>query len=268
MADVTNPATEAVEEAGKMAQFINEYGAATVILSVFLVIFIILIIYLLLENRKYKKEKDENTKLAITNKSSVENDIKELKNAILNTGKKNKDTRKGISDFINRNAIMKSACKEALSALKCSRVAVYVFHNGNMSLHGFSFYKMSCIGEWSKNPNGVTRGMTHYQMPLHMFERIISELCNTGEFFVKDVSGEDLESNSIYNFICNTRIKSFYMKAILDEEGNPAGFTICEFNLDSTETEDTIREVLQKLNDKVSPIILSTDIDLLVDGTN
>lgn len=274
MTDVVDATTTTVSNVGEMGKYISEYGAAAIILSVFLVIFLIFMIYLLYQNSKSLKNKDEQIKFLMNQTADkLELELQSIKDSIAtvnNTANKQDyhSKKHGISDFINYNGIMKSACKEALSTLKCSRVAIYVFHNGNMSLHGFSFYKMSCIGEWSATPDGVTRGQTHSQMPLHLFEDVVESLLDNGEYFIHNISSIDMTNDSIYNFVCNTRIKSLYIKSIVDEEGNPAGFSICEFNDETTKDEDEIRKVLQAVNDKVSPILLSTNIDKIVGKPN
>lgn len=250
------------------AKMISEYGWSSVVLAVMLIILLGLFIHLLRSNNNYRNQINDLNKHLMEKQDEETNKISNFIDEITDSQKFHKSSRRGISEFININAILKKSCKETLTKLKCSRVAVYVFHNGNTSLHGFSFYKMSCVGEWSSNPNGVTRGMTHYQMPLHMFDDIITELFNNSEFFIQDVTDKCLANDSIYHFICNTRIRSFYMKSIDDEEGNPAGFSICEFNIRSGENDDVIRQSLTDLNNKISSIILSSNIEDLVDGAS
>lgn len=270
MTETVESTTQVVNEISEMSKSINEYGASTVILAIFLVFFVIIFIYLMTSNAKRLKQKDEQIKQLIDNdNNTIKKEIAEIKNSIEDYHKitsKHVSKKNGISEFISYNNILKSACKEALTELKCNRVGVYVFHNGNLSLHGFSFYKMSCVGEWSTTLDGATRGRTHSQMPLHLFEDIIVRLSNEGEYFIKNTSNTDEINDSVYNFICNTRIKSLYMLAITDNDGDLAGFTICEFNIQTTKDKEAIHKVLQKVNDKISPMI--TDINQFVGEQN
>ena len=214
-------ANNIVGEVNNLSKTISEYGPLVVLLAVFLLVFILLVVLVLRSNSKMTKQimasatnsedlegklldkfvegalatlTRENTSMAETLKASLQ----PLEDAINNIGnsapKQPKDDyhKDLVGAYIDVNMAFKDASRSALTSLNCGRVAIYMFHNGNASLLGLPFFKMTCIHEWTNRGNGTLRGKSHSDMPLHLFNDFIENLWSTGIYKSEDVDVRDL----------------------------------------------------------------------------
>ena len=162
--------------------------------------------------------------------------------------------------YMNINFIFKEACKSTLSKIRADRVGIYVFHNGNTTMHGLPFFKMSCIGESIIFSNGInSKGKSDTDIPLHMFSNIIEDLYRKGEYYSSRNSNEPI----LADFIANSKINFVFIKGIYNTKDNSlAGFTISEFNnIPVVEDDiDAIRRAMSDLNDKIRDIIVNPQV--------
>lgn len=162
--------------------------------------------------------------------------------------------------FIDVNAVLKDASREAVRELKCSRIAIYVFHNGNKSMFGLPFFKMSCIHEWGITGMNTPRSKAHTDLPLHLFNDFIEDLWRYGYYKAQNVDLAIQKDNSIREFVAYSDTKALYFAAIRDKDGIISGFVVSEFEefdtFESDENRDIyVKSILDRMAIQVQPII-------------
>lgn len=253
-----------------IAEILSKYGNVVVILSVFLIVFILTILYVFVSNKTLMKNLiDEKNSLAETNKELAKANQEFMNNVLekLNNydGKNDhdpdcKETKDLITMYIDINIAFKDACRMVLNKLKCERVSVYIFHNGNKSTHGLPFFKTSCITEWTLRGSGTSRGKSHSELPLHILSGIVEELYNKGECFISDTSHQSLCDDSVFTFVEYSNIKSFFMYGIKDNDDNLVGFSVVEFkeimDFNNTEIYNCTKSSIEIMNNSIKSIVI------------
>lgn len=256
---------EGIDQVDNVSNIFVEYGVFIGILSIFIVIFVCV---LLGTYRSYQKQ---ITQLMSDNKKHYDDNTKlmqELLTVALSNNNKlaskpepESSKKSLVKTYIDVNSVFRTACKGTLEALEADRVAIYVFHNGNKSIHGFPFFKMSCVGEWVLYSNGVNnQGKSHSDLPLHLFSSIIENIYDDGEYYTDPL--DPVTNESLKTFIDSYQINFIYIRAILDNYQNLAGFSIAEFKQQQSDKMiyNTIRPQMQELNNNVRDIIIQSDI--------
>lgn len=162
--------------------------------------------------------------------------------------------------FIDVHAVLKDASRETLRELRCSRVAIYVFHNGNKSMFGLPFFKMSCVHEWGLTGANTPRSRAHTDLPLHLFNDFIEDLWRYGYYKAQNVDIAIQKDNSIREFVAYSDTKALYFAAIKDKDGIISGFVVAEFDefdtFESDENRDNfVKGALDRMAIQVQPII-------------
>lgn len=276
----------AVDAVDKMSKAIIEYGPLVVLLSIFFLIFIILIVVVLRSNHRLTTQimnrNNTNGKLEeevikkfvngalseLTKDQDIEGAIarqlKPLEDAISHMNHEHDDEndyhRDLVGAYIDVNMAFKDASRTALKDLKCDRVGIYIFHNGNESMLGLPFFKMSCIHEWTSTGTNTLRGKSHSSMPLHLFNDFIEDLWRDGVYKSENVDETIKTDPSIKEFISFSKTKSLYIMAIKNDSDAITGFVVAEFDnietFEHNETRDSeINTILVEMIRKISPIV-------------
>lgn len=278
----------AVDAVDKMSKAIIEYGPLVVLLSIFFLIFIILIVVVLKSNHRLTTQimnrNNTNGKLEeevikkfvngalseLTKDQDIEGAIarqlKPLEDAISHMNHEhdyddeNDYHRDLVGAYIDVNMAFKDASRTALKDLKCDRVGIYIFHNGNESMLGLPFFKMSCIHEWTSTGTNTLRGKSHSSMPLHLFNDFIEDLWRDGVYKSENVDETIKTDPSIKEFISFSKTKSLYIMAIKNDSDAITGFVVAEFDnietFEHNETRDSeINTILVEMIRKISPIV-------------
>lgn len=276
----------AVDAVDKMSKAIIEYGPLVVLLSIFFLIFIILIVVVLRSNHRLTTQimnrNNTNGKLEeevikkfvngalseLTKDQDIEGAIarqlKPLEDAISHMNHEHDDEndyhRDLVGAYIDVNMAFKDASRTALKDLKCDRVGIYIFHNGNESMLGLPFFKMSCIHEWTSTGTNTLRGKSHSSMPLHLFNDFIEDLWRDGVYKSENVDETIKTDPSIKEFISFSKTKSLYIMAIKNDSDAITGFVVAEFDdietFEHNETRDSeINTILIEMIRKISPIV-------------
>lgn len=289
--DKSETITDTVDAVDKLSGTISEYGLAVVIMAVFFIIFLLLVFLILRNNAKMMthivKHQDHSNNFeeellsklvdsaleaklggGVTDK--IVNEVKQAVAPIqqsvdsINSAQAQEDAihKDLVGAYIDVNMAFKDASRSAMDSLNCARVAIYVFHNGNKSMHGLPFFKMSCIHEWTKTNMGrnTLRGKSHVEMPLHLFADFIEDLWKNGVYRAENVDKSIETDISLNEFIAYSKTKALYINAIKDDNDVIAGFVVAEFeNEDTFESDDNrnneVKQVLDKMVMKVSPIL-------------
>ena len=248
--------TETVDQIDQVSKTINDYGMTVTIIAVFIMVFILLFLFYVYGTQKQIKRINQDN----TEQQNQQNAItQQLLNSLLEKKMNEETSHKDIvKTYIDSNIIFKDSCREASSQLKADRVAIYVFHNGNASSHGFPFFKLSCIGEYVLYGTGLSaKGQTHTDLPLHLFFDIIEPLYRTGYYY-----NNTLDNDLLNEFVSNGRVRLACLLSIKDDSGVVAGFSIAEFRdeLEDIDVENTVIPEMAKLNAKIKPVILNSEI--------
>lgn len=277
---------------GSISEAIHKYGIAIVVMAVFFVIFLLLMILLLRNNARMMDQmmksqdthntidqdiinklvdnalagKDNKEKAEITGMvNELKNSLHNLENTINNNNNSHdspeEDYHKDlVGAYIDINMAFKDISRSTLVDLGCDRIAIYIFHNGNKSMMGLPFFKMSCIHEWTTYGSNTLRGKSHTDMPLHMFYDFIENLWNTGFYKTEDVEKAILIDHSIKEFTAFSNTKSLYIIAIKNDSNVITGFVVAEFNnietFDRNPARDKeVRDLMNNMILKISPIV-------------
>ena len=255
---------------------ISEHGTAVVMMAVFLVLFIAMFITFLV---MFKKMASKNIGEAPTLteeiiKSTINSCVTEVmemnKKSILQsieqTNQQEKESHKNIvSVYVNSEKVFRDASKEAISKIKCQRLAIYLFHNGNKTPYGYPFAKMSCVHEiTNKGVHCTPRGHSHINVPLYVFSDLVESLNEDGEVIVQDVRQlvVDNEDNQLGTFIQGDHVESAVVSSIKNHDGCLVSFTIAEFHdiQDFTDERiDEIRDALTIMNKSIYHIVVSDE---------
>ena len=278
-----------------ISEAIYKYGPAVVIAAVFFVIFMILIVIMLYNNTRMinqmmnsKVDSDKQDQALLSklienimatgnkkdNTETLVNAVSELKDTLidkidhLEDGVHKDEEPKGddyhkdiVGAYIDINMAFKDISRQTLNDLQCDRIAIYVFHNGNQSMYGLPFFKMSCIHEWTKHGSNTSlRGKSHSDMPLHLFNDFLEDLYKNGYYKAENIDNAMVEDNSIREFTALTDSKALYLIAVNDMYGSLIGFVDAEFhNVETFESDENrdayIREKMEYMISKISPII-------------
>lgn len=142
-------------------------------------------------------------------------------------------TNRGSADMaeVHMKAIksLENACLVCHSALKADRVAIYVLHNGVVSLSGFPFLKKTCLSEWVSLPIIRRRAFKERDLGVSGVTATIYESYIEGDSELTHV--EDLAAiNPVaYAYFKQEGIKSYAAAPIRDLEGRVLGYVISEW---------------------------------------
>ena len=271
-----------------LAEAIHTYGMAVVIFAVFLVVIIALILVMTWNNSKLinslMSTNESNNKMdqnligklvdsaldkdpePTSNTDDTLVEIKSILKDLVNNSHEDTDDHENdyqkdlVGAYIDLNMAFKDISRSTLTKLKCDRIAIYVFHNGNKSMHGLPFFKMSCIHEWTSYGNKTLRGKSHVDIPLHLYNDFIENLHKYGAYRSEDVSKSIKDDPSIRDYVAFSEVKALYFVGMRDDTGALAGFVAAEFgDIDSFqhdhERNEFVRNIIDDMISKVAPIV-------------
>ena len=239
-----------VDDIGKLAGFIQQYGPLIVILAVFLLLFLTIFAYTINANKKAIESDREMNKQLVT---SILNDYF-AKTAKVVEGNKNYDEKNIVNIFVKLNKALKNVCESTCRKTNSDRTAIYVFHNGSQASHGLPFFKLTCISEWvSKNSNSNMKMAEHTALPLNLFDNIIQGLYENSEYRI--ILDETKDPGDML-FLKNTKIKDCFFIPIYDDDNNMMGFIFNGYNTvrDNIDIEKE-KESLAELASTAKPVI-------------
>lgn len=282
----------AAEGVVNISEAISKYGIAIVIMAVFFVIFMILIIIMLYSNTRMintimnsnaanNKQDQEiiskfvdstlesqgigaSSNIVDTLTHALDDRIRPIEEALKhgnNGEEKKEDYHKDlVGAYIDINMAFKNISRTTMNQLNCDRIAIYVFHNGNKSMYGLPFFKMSCIHEWTSLGNNTLRGKSHMDMPLHLFNDFIENIHKYGIYKAENINAAKERDPSIEGFTSYSNTKAIYLIAIKNDDGIISGFVSIEFDhIDTFEQDDKrdmdIRCIADNMVSKIAPIV-------------
>lgn len=271
---IVENAQQYADDVKQYSDLIQTYGASTVIIAVFIIVLLVILGYILRSNQKTNNQliKQQQNLVDALLENKKKNDEEETTNnneqAQHPTITKEPDI---IQSFLSINSSIKEILKYIYDDTECSRVSVYVFHNGVYSSHGLPFFKTSCVCEIIRKNCGVAKRINlHHGLPLQLFDNSISYIYKNGNMTVVDVDDEEDEvvhdTPMLMGMFKNNNIKSATGIAVYDNDNNIIGVVIVEFvELKSKDFLDSVEKILINKAPLLSPILEYSGI---YDATN
>lgn len=275
--EVSDNVSNTIDQVGNTASLINQYGPTVVILAVFLLIFISIMAFILRSNHNMNKQMLESQQSAATAQQKMMQDMFDTCMSLIKKENSKDDDeedeeeetkpkkKKIVSTYIDSSLAFKDASRIAIGKIKCERIAIYLFHNGNHTPYGYPFAKMSCVHEWTIRGSNTVRGTTHVNIPLYAFSTIVESLSKDGEFVVGNIYEHGLISadEQVFQFISGSTIRALFALGIKDKDGDLAAFTIAEFkdpqDFSAEETYKNVKDALTMMNESIYSIIVNDD---------
>ena len=274
--EVSGNMSNTMDQVSDATKLINQYGPTVVIIAVFLLLFIGLLVFILRSNHRMNQQMLEAQKNASENNQKMMQDMFDtFKTLVVNNKDKDDEDdeedeekpkkKKIVSAYIDSSLAFKDASRIAISKIKCERVAIYLFHNGNHTPYGYPFAKMSCVHEWTLRGSNTIRGTTHMNIPLYAFSTIVESLVKDGEFVIGNIYDHGIISadEQVFQFISGSTIRSLFALGIKDKDGDLAAFTIAEFkdaqDFSDEETYKNVKDALSMMNESIYSIIVNDE---------
>ena len=274
--EVSGNMSNTMDQVSDATKLINQYGPTVVIIAVFLILFIGLLVFILRSNHRMNQQMLEAQKNASENNQKMMQDMFDtFKTLVVNNKDKDDEDdeededkpkkKKIVSAYIDSSLAFKDASRIAISKIKCERVAIYLFHNGNHTPYGYPFAKMSCVHEWTLRGSNTIRGTTHMNIPLYAFSTIVESLVKDGEFVIGNIYDHGIISadEQVFQFISGSTIRSLFALGIKDKDGDLAAFTIAEFkdaqDFSDEETYKNVKDALTMMNESIYSIIVNDE---------
>lgn len=234
-----------VDEVNTIADGISKYGFNAMILAVLIIVLLIImtafIFVFMKQSKNLMKQNEELTSNLI--KYKQDNGKIEIK----------KET---VESYTTYTEMLKEMCSKTHNLIKADRVAIYVFHNGQVSLSGFPFMKTSCISEWVTYSE-YSRIHIHRDIMINLFTGMISELVDKGEYIILDTDVLKSSDPIMYRLIEMDRIESTFVNAITDSDNKLIGYVCAEFISRKVDVnlKDTINDELNELSLRANPLL-------------
>lgn len=252
--------TQTVKDIDSLSGTISNYGPLIVICSAFILTFFLMFLMFM---RIFKNMTD---KLLIDSSNNDEHKTATGDHDTYGDDENHIYKHDPLEAFIQHSLAFKGATKVAMERLAehniedCDRIAIYVFHNGNKSLYGLPFIKISCIHEETRTGMNTIRGRDHKNLPLNLFDDIVNIIYEKKEFAC-DADDEFWENGKLQEFIEGSKTKALFIDAIVTDDDQIAGFISCEFSktidVHDEYKHNKIKEILQDLNRSIRYIILN-----------
>ena len=253
----------AINSASTVARLLYDYGPVVTIVSIFLVLFIIIFLFLIRTQQKSNESIMKEHKALIENIVRM-NEMMYTKN--VNEDIKEESTAEIMNIFLKISTTLKTHMGPYLGFLNAERLAVYLFHNGLHTPHGFPFFKFSCICEQILNPV-FAKIKNHKDFPINLMSDFVKDL-----FEHKDISYYDgpkpENMDPMFEKLLTDRINKYIVRGIFDSNGNLIGFVWVEFKsnaIDSTSFEAKSDKVNSLIKD-ITPILEFSDFNNVYKG--
>lgn len=263
-----------VNQIGSVAALIEKYGPFIVILSVFIIVFLFILGYVIRNNQKMNKQiMDTQKQSAEANQQMMNDMLKTFMDIVKERdeeedekeAEENNKHKKIVSAYIDSSLAFKDASRIAMSKIRCERIAIYLFHNGNSTPYGYSFAKMSCVHEWTMRGSDTIRGKTHVNIPLYAFSSIVETLVKDNEYVIGNIYEHGILSadEQVFQFISGSTTRALFALAIKSAEGELAAFTIAEFkeaqDFSSNEVYINVKNTLETMNANIYSIVVNEE---------
>ena len=211
-------------------------------------------------NDKYKNELNEQNHMLM---KQLIQQVSEISSSNANKDKHNERGKNLMNIFMKLKDAIKENCINTMNEINCSRIAIYLFHNGIRSTHGIDFIKISCICEKVAIGSGIRERMIeHTSLPINLFDEMVSEMTNGGHYII--MNNEETQNSNHKIFISSEKIQYALLVPFFDMNNNILGFISVEINRPYSKDEvDKHMEVLNMLVKQLVPVLSYSEYSLL-----
>ena len=169
---------------------------------------------------------------------------------------------KNFRELVKVNFFIGELLKQIKHAVGSDRAIIVLYHNGEHSIGGYSFTKMSCIheciahkiGSTGKQLRPIQKDFTN--IPISAFSTITKRLFTEGNFTIVDMIDLKKHDLSTYEEFKRHGVRSARFYPLVDSSGHIFGFICFEFKK-KVKKAPSARELLEeeKFTNKISSII-------------
>ena len=169
---------------------------------------------------------------------------------------------KDFRELVKVNFFIGELLKQIKHTVGADRAMVVLYHNGEHSIGGYSFTKMSCIHECishkvtstGKQLKPIQRDFTN--IPISAYSTVTKRLFTEGSFTISDMVDLKKHDLSTYEEFRIHNVKSARFYPLVDSSGHIFGFICFEFKKKIKKKPST-KELLEeeKFTNKISSII-------------
>lgn len=188
--------------------------------------------------------------------------LKKISNTLQKlTDKTSSLNSKNFRELVRVNFFISELLKQIKHESRADRAMVVLYHNGEHSIGGYSFTKMSCIhecishnvGSSGKQLKPIQKDFTN--IPISAFSTITKKLFTEGSFILSDLKDLKQHDLSTYEEFKRHSVKSARFYPLTDSSGHIFGFVCFEFKnkIKKATSKELFEE--EKFTTKISSII-------------
>lgn len=189
--------------------------------------------------------------------------LKGISNTLQKLSKKTSSLNcKDFRELVRVNFFLGELLKQIKHMVGADRALIVLYHNGEHSIGGYSFTKMSCIHECISHK--ITSSGTQLRpiqkdftnIPISAFSTITKKLFTEGNFTISDMADLKKHDLSTFEEFRRHNVKSARFYPLIDSSGHIFGFTCFEFKKKIKQAPSS-RELIEeeKFTNKISSII-------------
>lgn len=241
---MTEFSTSEIEELTKL---ISEYSVLIVACAILLIAFIVILSVILKQNQKNMQTiTDLNKQLVdkfLTEDDSSSGDKSEENNLVVR--------------HVQLNSELQNQLKIMRDKTDCDRTYIFLFHNGEHTLNMFPFLKVTCFIEWKLYT--IKQTMTDQRaIPVSILNTLCTNLLNKDKYMCGNLDDLQEVDPMLYAWLKSKETKSFFGRALKDDNKNLIGFVACDYvntNYEEVTNLKQIEESLKMCSIVVSPLM-------------
>lgn len=241
---MTEFSTSKIEELTKL---ISEYSVLIVACAILLIAFIVILSVILKQNQKNMQTiTDLNKQLVdkfLTEDDSSSGDKSEENNLVVR--------------HVQLNSELQNQLKIMRDKTDCDRTYIFLFHNGEHTLNMFPFLKVTCFIEWKLYT--IKQTMTDQRaIPVSILNTLCTNLLNKDKYMCGNLDDLQEVDPMLYAWLKSKGTKSFFGRALKDDNKNLIGFVACDYvntNYEEVTNLKQIEESLKMCSIVVSPLM-------------
>lgn len=241
---MTEFSTSEIEELTKL---ISEYSVLIVACAILLIAFIVILSVILKQNQKNMQT------ITDLNKQLVEKFLTEDDSS---SGDKSEENNLVVR-HVQLNSELQNQLKIMRDKTDCDRTYIFLFHNGEHTLNMFPFLKVTCFIEWKLYT--IKQTMTDQRaIPVSILNTLCTNLLNKDKYMCGNLDDLQEVDPMLYAWLKSKGTKSFFGRALKDDNKNLIGFVACDYvntNYEEVTNLKQIEESLKMCSIVVSPLM-------------
>lgn len=236
--------TSEIEELTKL---ISEYSVLIVACAILLIAFIVILSVILKQNQKNMQTITDLNK-QLVDKFLTEDDS--------SSGYKSEENNLVVK-HVQLNNELQNQLKIMRDKTDCDRTYIFLFHNGEHTLNLFPFLKVTCFIEWKLYT--IKQTMTDQRaIPVSILNTLCTNLLNKDKYMCGNLNDLQEVDPMLYAWLKSKGTKSFFGRALKDDNKNLIGFVACDYvntNYEEVTNLKQIEESLKMCSIVVSPLM-------------